>query len=283
MTRLPSRAAAFAAALLVAGAALGAQPAPPRETEVYALRYGTLRDFPVRALVAGADSTRRVDVALAVWLVRRPDGRNVLVDAGFYREKFMARWKPADYRLPSEAVRAAGLRPEDVTDVVVSHVHWDHVDGADLFPNARVWIQREEYAHHVDDAGRALDRTIDSVDADMLGRLRRAGRVRLVDGDAQEILPGLTVFTGGRHTFASQYAAVRTAAGLVVLASDNAYLYENLTTQTPIAQTLDSASNRRAQARMLRLAGDRRLVVPGHDPDVFVRFPTPGHGVARIR
>jgi glyoxylase-like metal-dependent hydrolase (beta-lactamase superfamily II) len=237
----------------------------------------------VRGLVAGADSTRRADIALTIWLVRRPDGRNVLVDAGFYREKFMTRWKPVDYRKPSEAVRAAGLRPEDVTDIVVSHVHWDHLDGADLFPNARLWIQRDEYAHHVDSAGRALDPTIDSLDADMLGRLQRAGRVQLVEGDGREILPGITVHTGGKHTFASQYAAVRTPAGTVVLASDNAYLYENLATQTPIAQTLDSASNRRAQQRMLKLAGSPRLVVPGHDPEVFVRFPTPGNGVARIR
>ena len=285
--------ASWRAAVAVLAAAAGAAPlaaqrasapgAPVRATEVYAVRYGTLRDFPVAALVAGADTTRRTDVALMVWLVRQPDGRNVLVDAGFYRDKFMQRWKPADYRKPSEAVRAAGVRPEDITDVIVSHVHWDHLDGADLFPNARFWIQRAEYEHHVDPAGRSRDRAIDSLDAAMLATLTRAGRVRLVDGDAREVLPGITVYTGGRHTFASQYAGVRTPRGVVVLASDNAYLYENLATRTPIAQTLDSASNRRAQARMFRLAGSPRLVVPGHDAAVFRRFPSPGDGVARIR
>jgi len=277
-----------AAVAVIAPSVLPTQPTPARAadartTEVYAIRYGTLRDFPLAALVAGADTARRVDVALTVWLVRRADGRNVLVDAGFYRDKFMTRWKPADYRKPSDAVRAAGLRPEEITDVIVSHVHWDHLDGVDLFPNARVWIQRAEYAHHVDSAGRPRDPAIDSADAAMLARLGRAGRVRLIDGDAQEVLPGLTVYTGGRHTFASQYAGVRTARGTVVLASDNAYLYENLATRTPIAQTLDSASNRRAQERMFRLAGSPRLVVPGHDAEVFVRFPTPGRGVAKIQ
>ena len=264
-------------------ATLPSQGAPVRTTEVYALRYGTLRSFPVYALVSGADTARRVDVALMVWLVRRPDGRNVLVDAGFYRDKFITKWKPSDYRKPSEAVRAAGLEPKEITDIVVSHVHWDHADGLDLFPNARVWIQRAEYTHHIDSAGRVRDTAIDSVDAAMLKRLKDAGRVRLVEGDAQEVLPGLTVYTGGRHTFASQYAGVRTAAGVVVLASDNAYLYENLSTRTPIAQTPDSASNRRAQERMFRLAGSPRLVVPGHDTEVFVLFPTPGNGVARIQ
>ncbi len=255
----------------------------PTATEVYAIRYGTLSNFPVASLIAGADTARRLDVALMIWLVKLPGGRNVLVDAGFYRDKFMTRWKPSDYQRPSDAIRAVGLRPEDITDIIVSHVHWDHMDGVDLFPRARVWIQREEYTHHVDDAGRSRDRAADSLDAAMLSELRRAGRVELVDGDSIEIIPGIRVYTGGRHTFASQYAGVDTPSGTVVLASDNMYLYENLERHVPIAQTLDPVSNLAAQDRMRRLAGREGLIVPGHDPQVFARFPTPGGGVARIR
>ncbi|MEP6619334.1 MAG: N-acyl homoserine lactonase family protein [bacterium] len=259
-----------------------ATSAPPN-AEVYAIRYGTLRNFRVASLVAGADTSRRMDVALTIWLIKRTDGRIVLVDAGFYRDKFMASWKPADYRKPSDAVRAFGVKPEDITDIIVSHVHWDHMDGVDLFPNARVWIQREEYAHHVGDTGRSLDRAADSLDAAMLFGLNQAGRVQLIDGDGREILSGITVYTGGKHTFASEYAAVRTGNGTIVLASDNAYLYENLAKHAAIAQTLDVASNLAAQERMARLATEPRLIVPGHDPDVFTRFPSPGNGVARIR
>jgi glyoxylase-like metal-dependent hydrolase (beta-lactamase superfamily II) len=249
--------------------------------EVYAVRYGTLARFPVAALVAGADTSRRTDIAMMVWLARAP-GRNVLIDAGFYRDKFLRRWRPTQYERPSATLRRVGLRPEDVTDVVISHVHWDHLDGADLFPRARVWIQRAEYDHYVDSAGRARSPTIDSLDAAMLADLARVGRVELIDGDSVEIIPGVTVYTGGKHTYASQYAAVRTAVGTVVIASDNAYLYENLERRRPIAQTLDSLSNLRAQDRMRRLAGNDALVVPGHDAAVFDRFPTPGNGVARI-
>jgi glyoxylase-like metal-dependent hydrolase (beta-lactamase superfamily II) len=107
--------------------------------------------------------------------------------------------------------------------------------------------------------------------------------VQLVDGDSIEVLPGIRVFTGGKHTFASQYVTVSTTSGTIVLASDNAYLYENFDRSRPISQTLDSLSNLAAQARMLRLAGDLRRIVPGHDPAVFTRFPEPGGGVARIR
>ena len=251
-------------------------------TSVQAIRYGTLSNFPVSALVRGADTTRRLDVAVMIWLVRRPDGRVVLMDAGFYRDKFLQRWKPADFLRPSEAVRLAGVKAEDVTDIIISHVHWDHMDGADLFPNARIWIQRDEYAHHVDDNGRVLDRAVDSLDAVMLASLKRAGRVHLVDGDDQEIMPGIRVYTGGKHTYASQFATVQTPDGTIVLASDNAYLYENLDQRRPIAQTLDSLSNLRAQDRMKTLASSPRLIVPGHDPAVFTRFAVNGERNPRV-
>jgi methyl acetate hydrolase len=256
--------------------------APPPVHEVYAIRYGTLPRFPVAALVAGADTARRMDIALMIWLIRDQSGRAVLLDAGFYRDRFMTRWKPADYQRPSTALARVGLRPEEVTDVIISHVHWDHLDGADLFPKARFWIQRDEYEHYVDSAGRPRASTIDSADARMLADLSRAGRVELIAGDSVEVLPGIRVYTGGKHTFASQYAAVTTSEGTVVLASDNLYLYENLERGRPIAQTLDSVSNLAAQARMLRLAGDPARIVPGHDPSVFTRHPLPGDGVARI-
>ena len=259
---------------------------PGSAVEIYAVRYGMLRNFPVAALVAGADTTRRMDIALMVWLVRAPGAtghqRTVLVDAGFYRDAFVRRWHPDDYQRPSAALAALNVRPEDVTDLIVSHVHWDHLDGADLFPNARIWIQRAEYEHHVDSAGHVRDQAIDSTDAAMLSRLRAAGRVTFVEGDSADVLPGIMAYTGGRHTFASQFVTVATPHGPVVLASDNMYLYENLATHRAIAQTLDPAANLAAQARMVRLAGDARRVVPGHDPAVFARFPAAGHGIARI-
>jgi glyoxylase-like metal-dependent hydrolase (beta-lactamase superfamily II) len=251
--------------------------------EVYAIRYATIPAFRLSGLIAGADSSRRLDIAMMVWLLKGSDGRNVLVDAGFHRDDFVQGWHPAGFMTPSEAVARAGVKPEDITDVIISHVHWDHLDGIDLFPKARVWIQREEFDYYLDSAGVVKNRAIDAGDAKLLAQIAREGRVMLVDGDAKEIIPGITVYTGGKHTFASQFATVHIASGTVVVASDNMYLYENLTRHVPIAQTLDSASNLRTQARMVMLASDPRLIVPGHDPEVFVRFPTPGNGVARIQ
>jgi len=251
--------------------------------EVYAIRYATIPDFHVSSLIQGADTSRRLDIAMMVWLLKGSDGRNVVVDAGFHRADFVARWKPTNFVAPSEAVKRAGVKADDVTDVIISHIHWDHLDGIDLFPKAKVWIQREEFQHHLDSAGVVHDRAIDAGDAKILADIARQGRLMLVDGDAKEIIPGITVYTGGKHTYASQFAAVKSGGNTIVVASDNLYLYENLTRRVPIAQTLDTASNLKAQGRMLSLASDARLIVPGHDPEVFARFTSPGNGVAMIR
>ncbi len=252
--------------------------------EVYAIRYAEIPDFPIAGLVAGADRSRKMDIAMIVWLVRAP-GHNILVDSGFYRDQFFKNWKVRDFVKPSEAIAKLGLKPEDITDVIITHMHWDHADGMDLFPKAKIWIQKDEYTYYTGQAWQS-PKTHGGIDPDdvlAIVKLNLAGRVGFVDGDAQQILPGIRCFTGGKHTFASQYVAVNTAAGTVVLASDNMYLYENLDTHKPIAQTLDAASNLAAQDRMKTIASDPRLIVPGHDAAIFARFPKPGDGVAKIQ
>ena len=281
MLRVLVVAAAITAVALTASDRRGAVAASRAPVwEVYALRYATVPAFPVRYLVAGADTTRTIDIAMMFWLLEGPAGRRVLVDAGFYRQKFIDSWKPKGFVRPSEAVQRFGVSPDSITDIIVSHVHWDHLDGADLFPNARIWIQRAEYEYHVGADGTPLHSAIDTLDAAMLATLSRAGRVKLVEGDAQELLPGITAYTGGKHTYASQYVGVHTAKGTVVVASDN--LYENLEQHAAIAQTLDAKSNLAAQDRMKKLASARRLIVPGHDPAVFDRFKSAGPGAVKI-
>jgi glyoxylase-like metal-dependent hydrolase (beta-lactamase superfamily II) len=278
---------AIAAICLTTITASSQAPAALPAYEVYAIRYATIPDFPVSALVTGADPGRKLSIAMTVWLIRG-NGRNILVDSGFYRPQFFKDWKVEAFLKPSDAVAQSevtpAVKPEDITDVIITHMHWDHADGMDLFPHARIWVQKDEYNYYTGEAWQQ-PRTHGGIDPDdMLAavKLNLAGRLGLVNGDAQEILPGITCYTGGKHTFQSQYVGVNTKAGTVILASDNMYLYENLEKHAPIAQTLDAASNLRAQDRMRQLAASPRLIVPGHDPAVFEKFPKVSERVVRI-
>lgn len=260
---------------------LSAQARPVEPVyEVYAISYGIIDGFSVSGLVEGADKSRKIDIQMMVWLLKGQGGRNVLVDSGFYRDKFFKQWKIRDYVKPSEVIAKLGLKPEEISDIIISHVHWDHAGGVDLFPKARVWIQKDEYNYYCDPAKPVTG--MDPEDKAVFIRLQKEGRLNLVDGGDRLILPGITIYTGGRHTYASQYVGVKTKASTVVVASDNLYLYENLEKRLPIAATFDADSNLKAQDRMKTIASSPRLIVPGHDREVFVRFPNPGNGVARI-
>ena len=271
----------------------GAAPAPPAPTpstpgdsgySIHAIRYGTVKDFPVAALVMGAPKDEKTDIAMVIWLIRG-GGRNILFDSGFHREKWLKEFPTADYVRPDQAVKLTGVQPEDITDIVISHAHWDHMGGIDLFPKATVWIQKQEYAYYTGDAWQLGGKHggIDPDDIEALVRRNTSGRLRLVDGDNVEIFPGIRAYTGARHTFASQYIRVDGSPAFV-LASDNCYLYRNLVEHKASAtfSEEDQPANIRNQGRMIELAGSPDRVVPGHDPLQFEKFPTQGP-IARIR
>lgn len=270
--------------MLVATLAISSGQAA-REYTIEAIRFGTIPQFRVAALVVGANADERTDLAVVVWLIRG-GGRTILFDSGYHRQTpGFDRFKTTDYVRPDEAVKLAGVDPAQVTDIVISHVHWDHMGGIDLFPEATIWIQRAEYDYYMGQSWQPGQSRAADVD-DLVTLLKRnaAGKVRLVNGDDQEILPGIRAYTGARHTYAAQYIRVAGSPPFV-LASDNCYLYRNLDTKSPIAQTFseaDRAANVAALDRMISLAGARERVVPGHDPRQFERFPTKGR-VARIK
>jgi glyoxylase-like metal-dependent hydrolase (beta-lactamase superfamily II) len=254
------------------------------EYSIQAIRYAISPGFPVAGLVVGAPKDEKVDIAMVIWLIRG-GGRTILFDSGFHREKWFKYFPMTDYVRPDEAVKLAGVKPEEVTDIVISHAHWDHMGGIDLFPKANVWIQKDEYRYYTGEAWQPGGNHggIDPEDVKQLLQLNTEGRLRLVDGDNVEILPGVRAYTGARHTYASQYLRIDGNPAFV-LASDNCYLYRNLAEHKASAtfSEADQPGNIAAQSRMIELAGSADRVVPGHDALQFQKFPAQGR-VAKIR
>lgn len=260
-----------------------AGPSTP-DYSIQAIRYGSADD-DVSSLVVGAPKGEKINLALVIWLIRG-GGHNILLDSGYHRDTFLKEFPSTDYIRPDEAVKLAGIEPEDVTDIVISHAHWDHMGGIDLFPKATVWIQKEEFRYYTGEAWQPGGNHggIDPDDVQQLVKLNTEGRLRLVNGDNVQLFPGIRAYTGGRHTYASQYLRVEGNPPFV-LASDNCYLYRNLVEHKASAtfSDADRAANIRNQERMIQLAGgnlDR--ILPGHDALQFQKYPTVGR-VAKIK
>src|SRR5690349_19845958 len=118
---------------------------------IQAIRYATAPNVDVADLVIGAPKDEKVNIAMVFWLIRG-GGRNILFDSGFHREEWFKYFPMTDYMRPDEAVKLAGVKPEEITDIVVSHAHWDHMGGIDLFPKATVWIQKDEFHYYTGEA-----------------------------------------------------------------------------------------------------------------------------------
>jgi glyoxylase-like metal-dependent hydrolase (beta-lactamase superfamily II) len=269
-------------AALVVAALFPPPPAP--NYSIQAIHYATAPNIPVDELVVGGPQHQKVDLAMVVWLIRG-GGHTILFDSGFHRDTHLKEFPMKDYLRPDEAVKLAGVQPADVSDIVISHAHWDHMGGLDLFPKAQVWIQKDEYRYYTMNAWQpgGDHGGIDQEDVEELLKLNTEGRVHLINGDNVEIFPGIRAYTGSRHTYASEYLRVD-GNPPYVLASDNVYFYLNLSAHLASAtfSDADHAANIAQQSRMIQLAGSPDRVVPGHDILQFEKFPTKGR-IATIR
>jgi glyoxylase-like metal-dependent hydrolase (beta-lactamase superfamily II) len=247
------------------------------DNRVYAIRYAhRMGERGAQFYGAVERPGDPMAVSYFVWLVVGPHGA-VLVDTGFSADT-AARYGREYVTSPRAAVEAAGVDPDSLAAVVLSHLHYDHAGTVPDFAEARFVVQRREMAYwtgrHAAHIGSALGMShlVLPEDIAMVAAADAEGRVDWVDGE-REILPGVSVHRVGGHTPGMQVVLVETAQGPVVLASDATHFYENFERRRPYAILESVAGSLDAFDELSRLAGPAGLVVPGHDPAVLERFP----------
>lgn len=256
--------------------------------EVYALKFTSEATLPASQIAINGPETDSVTVAFMFWLIKGSTSKLILVDAGFHKDIEDA--KEVDLRnyvRPDSMLLRLGLKATDISDIILSHPHWDHIDGIDLFPNAQVWIQRDDYCYFVGNAWQkdGLEWGFNKRDVRKLLDINLAGKLKLVDGDNKEIMPGIRVYTGSRHTFNSQFVLVESGAEKIIIASDNMYTYYNLEyLKSPaMPATFDTIAYVKSIERMKTLASHTKYIIPGHDALLFKRFPIIAEGIVKIK
>ncbi|MBK7667849.1 MAG: hypothetical protein IPJ32_11230 [Sphingobacteriaceae bacterium] len=119
-------------------------------------------------------------------------------------------------------------------------------------------------------------------DVDKLLKKKSENKLTLVKGDNIEILPGIKVFTGSKHTFESQYVVLGPDNDRTIIASDNCWFYYNLTSMLP-SLSLDPQAYVNNLKRMKTMVKDTKYIIPGHDPLVFKKFPKLTENIIIIR
>ena len=217
-----------------------------------------------------------------VWAIHRADGPPVIVDTGFGEDAAAARGRSIT-RPVNDGLRAAGIDHLLVEDVILTHLHYDHAGSLGTFPNAKFHVQDAEMAfatgRHV--CGREVRAPFDGEPVAQLVRKLYADHVVFHAGD-EDFAPGIRLCIAPGHTAGLMVVCCETTRGTVVLASDAAHLYANITRRIPFPIFVDEADYARAQDRVMELAGGSLdHLIPGHDPLVLACFPSK-NDIARV-
>ncbi len=264
---------------------------------IWVLEYCWVPTAPKGLVLHGAFNGGSVKLPWCYVLVKGR-GRTILIDVGYNHKEYgavmaesfgVANWRPS-----SVVLAECGVKPSEVTDVLITHAHFDHMGGTDDFPNATFYIQERELSKWVwaMSLGRRFRWFMGATDPGDILRavdLARQGRLVCVDGDREDVLPGIDLHAAfDTHTWGSMFVSVRNdgktpGADNYILAGDLIYTYANLTgadasdpQYIPIGLASGSQTNLIMSSHlMLQLVGgEARRVIPIHDEYLKDVFPS---------
>ncbi len=242
------------------------------EYELFAIRYAT-RDAQRRYHFIGGDPHEGpMPIDYYLWVAVR-DGRAVVIDTGF-REEVAVRRKRTFLRCPVETLKRLDVDPDAVSDVILTHLHYDHVGNFDRFPNATFHLQESELHYAVGRHMRypRLAHSFEVEDVCGIVRLNYARRVMFYSGDAT-LQAGIRLHRTGGHSAGLQFVTVNTRRGWVVIASDVTHFYENMESERPFVTAYHIGEMLEGFDRLRAVAPTPEHIVPGHDPLVMQLYP----------
>jgi len=249
--------------------------------EVFAIRYAERDGWRRNAFQGGDAHDGPLPMDYFVWVIRNSE-RTFVVDLGFTRE--VAERRKRNYiRSPKEGLAMIGVDARSVCDVVVTHMHYDHVGTYADFQNAVFHVQEDEMSFATGKYMR-YDRFRHGYELDDV-----VGVVRLVYDDrvafhagSSTLAPGVSIHRIGGHTKGCQCVRVHTERGWMVLASDCSHYYENFEQNRFYSSLFNVGEQADGFETMRALARTPRHIVPGHDPLVMKRYPAAAGELAGI-
>lgn len=257
--------------------------------EVHVIEFARSKDQPLVDLVNGAPPSKVLDLPFGFVLAR--DGEKVvLVDTGFLNEgsgaEFSKKFGIPEWISPVRMLEEMGVTAEAVTDIIISHAHFDHMGSISAFPKARIYLQKKEWLSwneaialppqygfltaiiNPDDMRSAFDAAVEH-------------RLVLIDGDRDNLIPGIHVRLGEGHTLGQQFVIIETARGRLVAAGDCIYSRLNLTghrhdgVYAPLNNGIGSIWKQLETMDRINdeIAGDLSRLIMMHDNDRWSHLP----------
>jgi N-acyl homoserine lactone hydrolase len=264
---------------------------------IWVMEYAHVPNYHLSGLIYGAHNQghRRLPYC---YVVIKGQGHVAMVDVGYnhkaYGEVLANTYGVRNWHPPREVLAECGLTPEDVSSIFITHAHFDHMGNIEDFPNATLYIQERELSKWVwtmslERRFRWLMLGIDPGDILRAVDLARQGRLVCVNGDRENVLPGIDLHSAfDTHTWGSMWVAVRNdgepnSQNTWVFCGDLAYMVENLRGDdpgdpqyVPVGLATGSQFNliMASEAMVKSAGGDCTRVIPVHEDRLKDMFPS---------
>lgn len=228
---------------------------------LYVFVYGRSL-YPDRFLNVGEDEGSR-EIVYLFYLIRIP-GKNILVDSGFLNEFYKKKLGFSNFESPDRLIKKCGIDPKEITDIVLTHFHFDHAGGIFLFPSAVLHIQNH-------DLDLLKKQSYFSNQSLYLNSLIKAKRIHSFDG-TYSLLPGLQILFTGGHTPGSQALEWISPSGIQILfTGDECYFTEECKNGIGLPKgAAFSLKRNRDFIEYIRILNDKGTkILTLHDPSIL--------------
>ena len=262
---------------------------PDKNWDLYVIEYARSKEQPWVDLISGMHKDGVVDLPFSFMLAIHGD-KKVLVDTGFMQDEhssgFSLGFGIPYWISPVRMLGELGVTPEEITDIVITHAHFDHMGSIGQYPNANLFIQKSELLAWYEFIAlpKRFGYMTAIIDPDNLRTALEASiqhRVTLVDGDKDDILPGIHARLGPGHTPGHQFVIVETGRGKLVISGDCIYSrrqmlgLENDGVYSPLNNATGDVWDQLKSIDKLNneIGGDQNRLILIHDSDRWEGLP----------
>ncbi|EQA45973.1 metallo-beta-lactamase domain protein [Leptospira broomii serovar Hurstbridge str. 5399] len=235
------------------------------EDGLYAVLYGKGK-YP-NYLTDSGEKEGEQELAFFFYLIKQ-NKRIILVDSGISSEETRSKYGIQNWISPDKILLKAGIRPNMVTDIILTHFHFDHAGGLDLFHNARIYVRPQEWE--------LLKKTNWFVNQAKILHAKENDRKVIFLQSSVELFPNFRIiFTGGHTPGHSAVEWLRAPKNRVLITGDECYFIEHCIEGTglPISSASSVRNNREFLHYVELLAEQGAKIFTFHDPIILEQNP----------
>lgn len=245
--------------------------------DLYAIRYGRQDNIYVAETMtfSSKNSDEKVRFEYFFWIAKSTE-KTILIDCGFSHQEGHRRGR-VTISPPLALLGELGIQPEEITDLLLTHLHYDHAGNIGLFPHATIHLHVDEWnwVKNIQNLTAQQTKYYDTGVIEVLLPLMERGRVALIEGEGTELF-GLQVIHVGGHCPGQMMVEVPIEEGRVLITSDVSHLTSNYATRDPFPIFDDLPQTLAGLQRIGRIEATGTRIVTGHDPVVFTRYASAG-------